>query len=385
MILSEEQKILAEMARTFARSELRGKAAGMDQSGSYDAALLGQLGALGFLSVNIPVEYGGSGISDLLSRAVMIKELAAECASTAEIVAIHSMVNDILVRFGSDRQKEKYLTLAAKGALGAFAMTESAAGSDARAIATRAAAVDGGYEIQGEKCFISNIGADCGAYAIVFAAEEGEPKRISAFIVDRDTPGFLVGAPENKMGIRAAVVSSVTLDRCRVPAENRIGAAGEGFDIAMYALESGRIEMAAQAVGICQAALALSAAHIKSRRQFGRPLHHQQGLRWYIADMATRTEAAMSLIYDACQAYDNGCSSRKLSSMCKYFAAETAVYVTNKAVQLHGGCGYMKDYAVERLYRDARIIPIYEGTSEIQKNIIAKEILSELETGGVEL
>lgn len=279
------------------------------------------------------------------------------------------MVNDVLAAFGNQQQQEKYLSAAADGALGAFAMTEPTAGSDAASIRTSATTNDDGYELNGEKCFISNIGTQVGHHAIVFAVTDPQKGKagISAFIVEHGTPGLVIGPPENKMGIRAAIVSGVAFNHCQIPAENRLGNEGDGFSIAMYALERGRISMVAQAVGISEAAIAQSAAHLSLRQQFGAALERQQGSQWYLAEMSTRTEAALALIYQACDAAERGLPLLKYSSMCKYFAAETAVYVTNKALQLHGGCGYMKDYPIERLYRDARIIPIYEGTSEIQK------------------
>ena len=376
-----EQLALQDMAQTFAAKELRPRAAQIDTQSLYDPTLLHLLGSLGFLSLNIPIAYGGAGISDLLSQALVIRELAKECASTAEIVAINAMVNDVLTAFGTQQQQEKYLSATADGALGAFAMTEPNAGSDAASIRTSATFNGAGYELNGEKCFISNIGTQVGHHAIVFAVTDPQKGKagISAFIVEHGTPGFCIGSPENKMGIRAAIVSGVAFNHCQIPTENRIGNEGDGYAIAMYALERGRISMAAQAVGISEAAIAKSAAYLSVRQQFGAALERQQGLQWYLAEMATRTEAALALIYRACDAAERDLPLLKYSSMCKYFAAETAVYVTNKALQLHGGYGYMKDYPIERLYRDARITPIYEGTSEIQKNLIAREIIRDLQ------
>ncbi|MCQ4770366.1 acyl-CoA dehydrogenase family protein, partial [Intestinimonas massiliensis] len=226
-------------------------------------------------------------------------------------------------------------------------------------------------------CFISNMGPTEGDYVVVIALTEPDKgvKGMSAIVVDRGTPGFTVGKREEKMGIRGADISELIFEDCRVPRSNLVGKEGEGFKIAMMALDGGRIGMAAQALGICEAAIAASVKYMGERVQFGKPIGKNQGLQWYLADMATRTEAAKALILEAAVAADNGQPLSKLAAMCKYYASENAVWVTNKALQIHGGYGYMRDYPIERMYRDARIVPIYEGTSEVQKMVIAREVM----------
>lgn len=376
MRYTEEQAMVQEVARTFAKKELAPIAAQIDQEERIPREIIEKLADVGFTGLNIPEEYGGAGM-DTVSKVLVVSELAQECASTAEVISVHLLVNDIFLKHGTDEQKQKYLTAAAEGKIGAFALTEAGAGSDASAAKTKAVADGDDYIINGTKCFISNMGPTEGDFVVVIALTDPEKgvKGMSAIVVDRNTPGFSVGKREEKMGIRGADISELIFEDCRVPKTNLIGKEGEGFKIAMMALDGGRIGMAAQGLGIADAAIAASIKYMNERVQFGKPIAKLQGLQWYLADMGTRTEAARALILEAARAADAGENITKLAAMCKYMASENAVWVTNKALQIHGGYGYMRDYPLERMYRDARIVPIYEGTSEIQKVVISREML----------
>ena len=262
--------------------------------------------------------------------------------------------------------------------MGAFALTEPGAGSDAAAAKTKAVPDGDDYVINGTKCFISNMGKDEGDYVILIALTDPEKKTrgMSAIIVDRGTPGFSVGKAEDKMGLRAAPVSELIFEDCRVPKTQLLGEAGKGFGLAMAGLDGGRIGMAAQAVGLAEGALAAAVQYAGERVQFGKPISANQGIQWYLADMATRTEAAKLLTLNAAKLREAGLPVSKEAAMAKYYASEAAVYVADKALQIHGGYGYMKDYAIERVYRDARIIPLYEGTSEVQKMVISRAVIA---------
>lgn len=374
--LTETQEMIQNLARDFAEKELAPLASVMDKSDSIPHVIIEKLAEIGFMGINVPEEYGGSGL-DMVCKALVISELAKKCASTAEVLSVHTMAIDAIIRLGTEEQKQKYLSAAAQGKIAAFALTEPGAGSDASAAKTRAVADGDEYVINGTKCFISNMGPDEGDFVVLIALTDPSKgtRGMSAIIVDRGTPGFTIGKTEDKMGIRAAAVSELVFEDCRVPQANRIGEEGQGFKIAMQALDGGRVGMASQALGIADAAIEATVNYMKERVQFGQPLAKLQGLQWYLADMTTRTEAARALIYEAADTLDRHLPATKIAAMCKYFAAENAVYVANKALQIHGGYGYMTDYPIERMYRDARIVPIYEGTSEIQKNIIAREVL----------
>ncbi len=376
MLFTKEQKMIQELAQSFAESELAPLAAQIDQEERIPKKIIEKMGEIGFTALNVPEQYGGSAL-DTVCKVLVITELAKQCASTAEVISVHTLVNDIFIKHGTEEQKKKYLTAAAQGKIGAFALTEAGAGSDASAAKTKATVDGDDYIINGNKCFISNMGPTEGDYVVVIALTDPEKgvKGMSAIVVDRGTPGFTIGKREEKMGIRGADISELIFEDCRVPRSNLIGKEGEGFKIAMQALDGGRIGMAAQGLGIADAAIAASVKYMNERVQFGKPISKLQGLQWYLADMGTRTEAARALVLEAARAADAGESFTKLAAMCKYLAAENAVWVTNKALQIHGGYGYMRDYPLERMYRDARIVPIYEGTSEIQKVIIAREML----------
>lgn len=313
-----------------------------------------------------------------VSKVLTILEVAKACASTAEFYAVQLLVNNIIATYGNTEQKEKYFGKVLNGCIGAFALTEPGAGSDAGALQTTAIEAGDEYILNGVKCFISNLGPEEGEYVIVIALTSPEKRAhggMTAFLVDRDMPGFKVGKTEEKMGIRAAVVSELILEDCHVPKKNILGRVGDGFHIAMSGLDSGRIGIAAQACGEAEAALELAVHYSKQRVQFRKPICNNQGIQWYLAEMAAEVEAAKLLTLEAADLKDRGQPAGKTASMAKMYAAETAVKVSGKALQIHGGYGYMKDYDIERICRDARILTIYEGTSEVQKIVIAKELL----------
>ena len=362
-ILTEEQQMMVDLARDFARKEIAPVSEKMDREAKFIPGLIEQMAELGFMGINVPEEYGGAGL-DEVTKALVIEEFAKVDASVAEMLSVHTLSSDIILRNGTEEQKKKYLAKACQGCVGAFALTEPNAGSD--------------YVINGSKCFISNMGPDEGDYVILIALTEPEKKTkgMSAIIVDRDTPGFTVPKAEDKMGLRAAPVSELVFTDCRVPKTQLLGQEGKGFAIAMAGLDGGRIGMAAQAVGVAEGALDAAVDYSTQRIQFGKPINANQGIQWYLADMATQTEAAKALTLNAAALRQAGKSVNKEAAMAKYFASENAVKVAYQSLQIHGGYGYMKDYAIERMYRDARIIPLYEGTSEIQKVVISRAVIT---------
>ncbi len=376
--LTQDQSSIREMVREFAEKEIRPLADEIDKTGRFPAESIAALAEMGIMGLNIPEEYGGAGM-DEISKVLAISEIARCCASTAEIVAVHLLVNDIIVRKASEAQKARILPMAVEGKLGAFALTEPGAGSDAGGLRTKAVKDGDHYILNGTKCFISNLGPEEGNHFVVIALtdpEKGTRGGMTAFLVERDTLGLSLGKTEDKMGMRGAAVSELILEDCRVPETAIMSSVGDGFKIAMSGLDGGRIGIAAQAVGVAQGAFEEGVKYSKERVQFGKPISANQGLQWYIADMATRLEAARLLTLQAASKRQNrepGVS--RAASMAKYYAAESAGYICDLALQLHGGYGYMKDYAIERMYRDARIMRIYEGTSEVQKIVIAKDVL----------
>lgn len=374
--LTETQQMVRDLARDFANKELAPIAAEMDRNERMEPAILKKLAELGFMGLGVPEEYGGAGFG-MMEKSLMITELAKKCASTAEVMAVHTMAITGIIKHGTPEQKEKYLNGSSEGWIAAFALTEPNAGSDAAAVQTTAQLDGDEYVINGAKCFISNMGPNEGDFVTILAVTD--PTKgyggMATIIVDRNTPGFTIGKREEKMGIRAADVSELIFENCRVPKSNLLGPEGKGFKIFMEALDGGRIGMASQALGIAEEALRLFKDHLKVRVQFGKPLEKQQGLQWYVADMATKIAAARALIYEAAATMDRGEKCTEIAAIAKYYASEMAVEVTNKALQIYSGYGYMREYPLERMYRDARIIPIYEGTSKIQKNIIAREEL----------
>ncbi len=374
---TEEQEMVRELAATFAKNYVAPLSEQMDIDNTMPHHIVEKMAELGFMGINVPEEYGGAEM-DEVSKALIIMEIAKVDASVAELLAVHTLTNDIFLKRGTEEQKKKYLALGASGKVGAFALTEPGAGSDASAAKTKAISDGDDYIINGTKCFISNMGPEEGDYVVLIALTDPSAgtKGMSAIVVDRNTPGFSVGKLENKMGLRGANVSELIFQDCRVPKSNLLGKEGEGFKIAMAALDGGRIGMASQAVGIAEGAIDLAVAYAKERVQFKKPISANQGIQWYFADIATSTEAAKMLTLQAADLRQRGQNIGKLAAMAKYYASENAVTVTNKALQIHGGYGYMKEYAIERMYRDARITTLYEGTSEVQKMVISRAVLS---------
>ena len=377
--LTEEQKDIQALVRDFSENEIKPLANEIDQQGRFPKETIDALTEMGIMGINIPEEYGGVGM-DEICKVLAISEISRCCASTAEIIAVHLLVNDIILYQATEEQKAEFLPRAAEGKLGAFCLTEPGAGSDAGGLKTRAVKKGDNYVINGTKCFISNFGKEEGDHFVVIALTDPEKKThggMTAFLIGRENPGLKLGKTEDKMGMNGAAVSELILDECVVPESAIMGKVGDGFKVAMSGLDGGRIGIAAQAFGLAQGALEEGVRYANTRVQFGKPVSGNQGLQWYIADMATRVEAARLMTLQAAEKRQKGESVGKYASMAKYYAAETACYVADLALQLHGGYGYIKDYAIERMYRDARIMRVYEGSSEIQKMVISREVIKE--------
>ncbi len=377
MQLTEEHQMIRDMAQKFADQELRPIAAEIDRTGEYPVELFGKMGELGFMGLTVPAEYGGTG-TDTISYAIVIEELARVCGSTALGVAAHnSLACGPIVILGNEEQKKKYLPEMASGqAIGAFCLTEPQAGSDASNTKTTAVRKGDKYILNGTKVFVTNGG--WARYLVATAATDPDAGAhgISAFIIENDFPGFVVGTKERKMGLRASGTYEIVFDNCEVPAENLLGEEGSGFRAFMKTLEGGRISIGAFAVGLAQGAYDAALEYAKDRRQFGKPLSDFQATQMKIADMETEIHAARLMVYDAARRRDAGEPYGKYASMCKLFASEVAARVTYEAVQIHGGYGYIREYPVERFYRDAKLAEIGEGTSEIQRMIIARHVLN---------
>jgi hypothetical protein len=372
---TEEQQMMRRMVRDFAESEIAPYIEKMEE-GEFPRDILKKMGELGLMGIPIPEEYGGSGM-DFTSYIIAIHELSRVSAAIGVILSVHTSVgtNPILY-FGTEEQKKKYVPKLAKGEyLGAFCLTEPSAGSDAASLKTKAVKQGDYYKLNGSKVFITN-GGEADTY-IVFArtGDEKSSKGISAFVVEKDTHGFIIGKDEKKMGLHGSRTVQITFEDALVPAENLIGEEGQGFKIAMANLDAGRIGIAAQSLGIAEAALEHAIFYSKERRQFGKPIAANQGIGFKLADMATQVEAAKLLTYQAAYLRDNGQPCGKEASMAKLFASQTAMNVATEAIQVYGGYGYTKDYPVERFFRDAKICQIYEGTSEIQRIVISKHLL----------
>ncbi len=377
--LNEAQKDIQDIVRQYAQEKVKPLAETIDKEARYPAENIEGLTEMGVMGINIPELYGGSEM-DELTKCLVIIELAKVCASTAVIVDVHYLVSDIILSMGTDAQKAKYLPMAVEGKLGAFCLTEPGAGSDAGGLKTKAVKDGDDYIINGAKCFISNCGPHEGNHFVVIALTDPEKKThggMTAFLIDRDNPGLSIGKTEDKMGIRGSEVSELILTDCRVSSDAILGKVGDGFKIAMIGLDGGRIGIASQAVGIASGALEAAVKYAKEREQFGKPIAAKQGLQWYLADMATRLEAAKLLVYEAADLRERGEDVTTVAAMAKLYAGEAACYVTDLALQIHGGYGYMKDYAIERMYRDARITRIYEGTSEVQKMVISRNVINQ--------
>ena len=370
--LSEEHIQLQQTFREFAENEVKPLAKELDETERFPTETVQKMAEMGMMGLPIPEELGGSGV-DQLGYVLAVEELSKVCATTGIILSAHtSLCCWPIMTFGTEEQKEKYLKPLASGQkLGAFALTEPSAGTDA-SMQKSTAVLDGDhYILSGNKVFITNAGA--ADVFIVFAMTDKEQgtRGITAFILERDMPGFTMGKPENKMGLRASSTCERVFDNVRVPVENRLGAEGKGFKIAMATLDGGRIGVGAQAVGIAQGAIDEAVKFTKERIQFGRRISQFQNTQFTLADMQTRTDAARMLVWRAAAAEQEGQPYTHLAAMAKLFASETASYVTNRAVQLCGGYGYTKDYPVERMMRDAKVTEIYEGTSEVQRMVIS--------------
>ena len=377
--LSEEHRLVRQAARDFADASVAPLAAEIDQTGEFPRECFRQAGELGFAGVAVPEELGGAGM-DTLAYAIVVEEISRACANMGVILSVNnSLVCDPIVKFGTDEQKTRYLAPLARGEmLGCFALTEPEAGSDAANQKTRAIRDGDVYRLQGEKIFIT-CGADADV-AIVFAATDREKRHrgISAFLVDTGSPGFDRSRHQVKLGVNASGTVEIFLNDVEVPARNRLGAEGDGFKIAMTTLDGGRIGIAAQAVGIARSAFEAARRYARQRRVFGHAISEFQALRFYLADMATEIDAARLLTWRAAarkdEAAESGGRFTEEAAIAKLYAAEMAQRVSTKALQIHGGYGYTKEFPVERNFRDARITEIYEGTSEIQRVVIAREI-----------
>jgi alkylation response protein AidB-like acyl-CoA dehydrogenase len=375
--LTPEQEMIRLMARDFAKKELEPFAGEWDRKETFPDKAVRKMGGLGLMGMMIPVEYGGAG-AGAVSYSLALQEIAYACASTAVTMSVTNLSSDPILKFGSEEQKQRYLAPLARGEmLGAFAVTEPDAGSDPAGMTTRAEEKGDHYLVNGSKIFITN-----GSYAdvIVLITRIGSEKSnrgLSAFLLTKGTPGFRIGRKEDKMGLRASNTVELLFDDCRIPKENLLGKEGIGFKIAMVALDSGRIGIASQSLGIARACLHEAVAYAKTRKQFGKNIGSYQAIQWMIADTAAEIEAAHWLTLYAADKKDQGLPFTREASMAKLFASEMANRAAYSAVQIYGGYGYMKEYKVERLYRDARVTTIYEGTSEVQRIVIAREVLEE--------
>lgn len=373
---TEEQEMMRKMVRDFAQNEVAPEVERMELEDRFPEEIIKKMGELGLLGIPVPEKFGGAGM-DYVSYIIAIHELSKVSATLGVILSVHTSVGTFpILKFGTEEQKKHYVTKLASGEyLGAFALTEPGAGSDAANLKTRAVKDGDYYVLNGSKIFITN-GGFADTY-IVFAITDPDKgsKGISAFIVEKDTPGFEIGKREKKMGLHGSSTVSLTFENCRVPASQLLGEEGEGYKIALSNLNIGRIGIGAQALGIAEAALSAAVEYAKEREQFGKPISHNQGISFKLADMATAVEASRLLIYNAASLYAAGENCIKEASMAKKFASQTAVDVSIEAVQVFGGYGYTKDYPVERYMRDAKITQIYEGTTEIQNLVISRQLL----------
>ncbi len=378
--LSKEHEMARALFREFAEKEVKPLAQEVDETEVFPRETVEKMAKLGFMGIPIPKEYGGQGC-DILTYAMCVEELSKVCGTTGVIVSAHtSLCCDPILTYGTEDQKQKYLVPLAKGEkLGAFGLTEPGAGTDAQGQQTKAVLDGDEWVLNGSKCFITN-GKEADVY-IIFAITGVVEKRgrmtkeISAFIVEKGTPGFTFGTKEKKMGIRGSSTYELIFTDCRIPKENLLGQQGKGFAIAMHTLDGGRIGIASQALGLAEGALETTIEYVKERKQFGRAIGAFQNTQFQLADMATKTEAAQLLVYKAARAKNTQKVYSVEAAKAKLYAAEVAMEVTTKAVQLHGGYGYIREYDVERMMRDAKITEIYEGTSEVQRMVISGSLL----------
>jgi butyryl-CoA dehydrogenase len=374
--LSKEHEMLREMYRNFTVQEVKPLAEEIDEEERFPVETVEKLARFGFLGIPFPRDLGGGG-ADVLAYAMAVEELSKACGTTGVIVSAHtSLCAAPIYEFGTEAQKQKYLIPLAKGEkLGAFGLTEANAGTDASAQQTKAVNMGDHYVLNGSKIFITNAGyAD--TYIVMAMTDKSAGTRgISAFIVEKGFPGFTIGKKEKKMGIRASATCELIFENCIVPKENLIGKEGQGFKIAMKTLDGGRIGIGAQALGIAQGAVDETVKYVKERKQFNRPISAFQNTQFMLADMQTKVDAARLLVYRAADLKEKGESYSTEAAMAKLYASEVAMDVTTKAVQLHGGYGYTREYSIERMMRDAKITEIYEGTSEVQKMVISSAML----------
>ena len=376
--ISDNQKMIGQMARVFAEKHIRPHVMEWDETQHFPIDLFKKLGELGMMSVFVPEEYGGSGFG-YFEYVTVISEIAKVCGSIGLSVAAHnSLCTGHILAFGSEEQKHRWLPkLATCEWLGAWGLTESNTGSDAMGMNTTAVLDGGHYIINGSKNFITHGKSGNIAVIMVRTGEKGDSKGISTLVIEKGTPGFTHGRKENKLGMRASETTELIFDNCRVPKENLLGKEGEGFKQAMKVLDGGRISIAALSLGIAKGAFEAAVAYSKERKQFGQPISNFQGIAFKLADMATEIEAAELLIMQAADLKNKHLPVTKQSAMAKYFASEVAVRTANEAVQIFGGYGYTKDFPVEKYYRDAKLCTIGEGTSEIQKIVISREVLKD--------
>jgi butyryl-CoA dehydrogenase len=374
--LSEEQKLLQRTVREFAEAEVKPHAREIDETGAFPRETFRKAAELGLTGVAIPEAEGGAGM-DHMSYAITVEEIARVCASTSVVLSVqNSLYCDPIHRFGNAEQKTKFLVPYARGEkIGCYALTEPQAGSNAAALATKAVLKGDRYLVNGTKAWITNGGvADASLVYVNTHPEKGE-KGITALVIEKGTPGFAVGKEEKKLGIHATACTELSFSDCEVPVSNRIGNEGDGYKIALSTLDGGRIGIGAQATGIAQGAFEAALAYAKQRQAFGHPISDFQAIQFMLADMSTEIEAARLLVRKAAWKQDSGGRFTMEASIAKLFASEMSTRVTHKAIQVHGGYGYSREYPVERMYRDARITEIYEGTSEIQRLVIAAWVL----------
>ena len=385
--LDKKHTMAQSLFKDFAEKEVKPLAIDTDETEEFPRVTVDKMAKNGFLGIAIPEQYGGQGC-DPLTYVMCVEELAKVCGTTSVIVSAHSsLCCDPILHYGTEEQKQKYLVPLAKGEkLGAFGLTEPGAGTDAQGVQTKAVLSEDGKEwiLNGSKCFITN-GKEADVYVIIALTGKIEKrgrvqKEISAFLVEKGTPGFTFGTKENKMGICGSSTYELIFTDCRIPKDALLGQKGKGFNIAMHTLDGGRIGIAAQALGIAEGALETTVNYVKERKQFGRSIAQFQNTQFVLADLATKIEAAKLLVYKAARKKDEYQSGAKVSysveaAMAKLYAAEVAMEVTTKCVQLHGGYGYIKEYDVERMMRDAKITEIYEGTSEVQRMVISANLL----------
>lgn len=374
--LTEEQIMLRDTIREFAREEIAPIAKECDENSKFPTEIIRKLGEMEMLGVLIPEQYGGAGLG-AMDFVIIMEEISKVDASVGVTLGVQNSLGiTVLQKFGSEEQKQKYFPKIATGEIMvAFGLTEPMAGTDVTKLATTADKDGDHWVINGQKCFITNGGIADLTTVLATSNRAKGTRGISAFLVEKDTPGYSVGKKENKMGIRASDTSELIFDNCRVPNANMIGREGMGFVQCLKALDSGRIGIGAQALGIAEGAYEATVKYSKERVQFGQQVGRMQGISWMLADMHTQIEAARWMVYQAAWLHDNGMPYAKEAAMCKLFASEVSREVCHKAVQIHGGYGFMKDYDVERFYRDQRITEIYEGTSETQRNVIAHALL----------